>query len=164
MVNGALAQQARTAFDGLPDNREAVSGGSSGNVISGTKDGHGRHAQRGGDVHCAGIVGYVERTSCGHFYELGQLGFASHIDAGDSRGRYSTTDGFAKLLFVFGAKDNNIGPQFLRKPNSRLGETLRQPLLRRSKSCAGTDAHDAFAEAETNEMSPAGGCRRSRPR
>src|SRR5271165_2981298 len=110
-------------------------------------------------MHRARIVGQVERTSGGHFYELGQSGFACQVRAGHSGRRYSVANGFAELLFVFRPKDGNIGSQSTREQNSRLGETLRQPLLCGAKGRTGANANDPFAEADTREMRSSGGCR-----
>ena len=111
MVDGTFAQQARTAFDRLANNSEAMSSGPGGDVIGGPKDDRGGHSQGRGNVHRTGIVGQVERTSRGHFDELGERRFAGQVRA--MRLRRPTMPlrtSFAELLFVLRTKDGDVCP------------------------------------------------------
>lgn len=56
MVNGALAQQARAAFNGLADDVREGAGRAGSCVIGRSENRNGRYAQGGGDVHGARVV------------------------------------------------------------------------------------------------------------
>lgn len=86
VIDGAIAEQAGAATDGLTNDAGEGAGGSGGDVIGGAEDGDGGDAEGGGDMHGSGIVGEADEGGRGHFNELAERGFAGEIVGGDGEG------------------------------------------------------------------------------
>src|ERR1035441_10177383 len=85
VIDGALAQQARAALGVLADHTRQFTGGAGGGVVGGAEYRHGGNAERGGNVHGAGIVGQKEAAGRGQIDELRQAGLAGKIPRLGSR-------------------------------------------------------------------------------
>ena len=85
VVDGAFAQQAGAAIGGFAHHAGQRAGGAGGGIVGRAENRDGGHAQRGGDVHRAGIVGQEQAAGGGQVDEFAERGFAGQVANRDAR-------------------------------------------------------------------------------
>src|SRR5947209_5209741 len=80
VIDGALPEQAGGALGMFADDAGERAGGTGRGVVGGPENGDGGHADGGGDVHRARVVGEEEAADGGEGDEFAKGGLAGEVD------------------------------------------------------------------------------------
>lgn len=151
MVDGAFAELARSAVEGLAEDAREGAGRPGGDMIRRAEDGDAGDAEGAGDVHRAGVVGEKGGAGGGDGDELIELRFARKIVVCDARGVEQSLDLLAEFAFVSRAEYGHAGAGLAGDFGGGFGEALWQPALGGAEGGAGADADPLAVEVQFAE-------------